>query len=49
MTADDTVARSPEGFLLDEYGNEYGWCNSCGEDAPAESECCEDGEVVPHD
>jgi hypothetical protein len=38
---------SEEGFLLDEYGHEIGVCNSCGEEASAESECCDDGEIVP--
>ena len=36
-----------EGWTLDEYGNQYGHCNACGEEAPADSECCDDGEVVP--
>ncbi|GAA1337242.1 hypothetical protein [Arthrobacter roseus] len=34
-----------EGFVLDELGNPYGHCNSCGEEAPAYIECCDDGEV----
>jgi len=34
---------------LDEWGNRYGWCNACGEEAPLFSEHCEDGEVVPYD
>jgi hypothetical protein len=37
-----------DGYFEDEYGNEYGYCNACGEEAPAESTCCEDGEVVPY-
>lgn len=32
---------------LDE--EEYGYCNSCGEEARIGDECCEDGEVVPYD
>lgn len=42
-------AYDEDGFVLDEYGNAFGWCNSCGEEAPADSECCSDGEVVPFD
>lgn len=38
-----------DGYAEDEYGKEYGYCNGCGEEAPADSECCEDGEVVPYD
>lgn len=38
-----------EGFLVDDDGSEYGWCNSCGEEALASSDCCDDGEVVPYD
>ena len=41
--------RSPDGFLLDEYEQEIGICNSCGEEAYAYETCCDDGEVVPHD
>lgn len=37
-----------EGFLLDESGNAYGHCNSCGEEAEAYSECCDDGEIEPY-
>lgn len=36
-----------DGFPLDEWGRAWGHCNSCGEEARAESECCDDGEVVP--
>lgn len=43
------TAYDDEGYALDEYGNAYGHCNSCGEEAPANSECCTDGEVVPFD
>lgn len=38
---------SEDGFVLDEWGNEWGTCNSCGEEARAEGICCVDGEVVP--
>jgi hypothetical protein len=38
-----------EGYAVDEYGLEYGHCNACGEEALADSECCEDGEVVPYE
>lgn len=34
--------------ITDEYGTEYGWCNSCGEEAPMDTECCDDGEVVEY-
>ena len=37
-----------EGYALDEYEQPFGYCNACGEEAPAYSECCEDGEVVPY-
>lgn len=43
------VERDEEGFVLDEYGQPFGCCNSCGEEAPAYVECCDDGEVVPYD
>lgn len=33
----------------DEWGRRLGWCNSCGEEAPLDTDCCEDGEVVPYD
>lgn len=36
-----------EGFVLDEYGRPWGHCNACGEEAEANTDCCEDGEVVP--
>ena len=38
-----------DGYYLDEWGQPYGYCNACGEEAPADSVCCEDGEVVPPD
>ena len=41
--------RDEDGFVLDEWGTAYGYCNACGEEAPADRECCEDGEVVPYD
>lgn len=41
--------KDEDGFDLDEWGNAYGYCNACGEEAPADSECCDDGEVVPYD
>ena len=37
------------GYVLDDYGHQIGWCNSCGEEAEADTECCEDGEVVPYE
>ena len=40
---------SDAGWLVDDAGREWGYCNSCGEEAEAETECCEDGEVVPYD
>ena len=43
-----TADHDDEGFVLDEWGNPYGYCNACGEEAPAYQECCEDGEVVPY-
>lgn len=30
-------------------GIQYGYCNACGEEAPLDTECCEEGEVVPYD
>ena len=38
-----------DGFYLDEWGQPYGYCNACGEEAPAYADCCDDGEVVPPD
>lgn len=38
-----------EGWSVDELGQEFGYCNSCGEEANAYMECCDDGEVVPFD
>ena len=38
-----------EGYFVDENGHEWGWCNSCGDEAPANTTCCIDGEVVPYD
>jgi len=32
----------------DEWATEYGYCNSCGEEAEMFTECCEDGEVVEY-
>lgn len=29
--------------------DEMGFCNSCGEEAELDSECCDDGEVWPYD
>ena len=37
-----------EGYFVDEYGNELGWCTSCGEEAVSGTTCCIDGEVVPY-
>lgn len=31
---------------VDEWGRVYGYCNACGEEAPMDTECCDDGEVV---
>ena len=45
----DTVEIDADGYYLDEWGQPYGYCNACGEEAPADSVCCEDGEVVPPD
>ncbi len=39
--------RDEEGWLIDEHGQRWGYCNSCGDEAEAETECCDDGEVVP--
>ena len=36
-----------EGYWLDEYGRQFGVCNACGGEAEADTECCQDGEVVP--
>lgn len=36
-------------IVTDEWGNELGYCNSCGEEAEMDTECCEDGEVVEYD
>lgn len=34
---------------IDEDGTHYGYCNDCGEEAPLDSECCINGEVVQYD
>lgn len=36
-----------DGYVIDEHGNPWGECNSCGEEAEANGSCCDDGEVVP--
>lgn len=36
-------------WALDEWGLEYGYCNSCGEERQEFEECCKDGEVVEYD
>lgn len=41
--------RDEDGFHVDEWGNPVGYCNACGEEASPNSECCEEGEVVPYD
>lgn len=33
----------------DEWGNHYGYCNDCGEEAELGQDCCESGEVVPYE
>lgn len=42
-----TTEYDDEGYMRDEYGHQIGVCNSCGEEAEAGAECCDDGEVVP--
>ena len=37
-----------EGWVEDEYGNLYGFCNSCGEERQEFEDCCTDGEIVPY-
>jgi hypothetical protein len=39
--------KDEEGFEVDEWGTQWGYCNSCGEECRADDECCDDGEVVP--
>jgi len=41
--------RNEDGWLVDDDGREWGYCNSCGEETEAYAECCDDGEVVPYD
>lgn len=38
---------SEEGYLVGPYGEELGYCNSCGEERAVTEECCEDGEIAP--
>lgn len=33
---------------VDDFGRHVGWCNACGEEALLDSDCCDDGEVVPY-
>lgn len=47
-THDSVATYDDEGWMLDEYGNQYGYCNGCGEESQAERDCCADGEVVPY-
>jgi hypothetical protein len=47
MSSESYSRYSEDGYLLDEWDREYGYCNSCGEEAMAGEDCCEDGEVVP--
>lgn len=34
---------------ISEDGTHWGYCNGCGEEAPLDTECCIDGEVVQYD
>ena len=43
VEAENTVSH------FDENGNPCGYCNSCGEEATPDFECCDDGEIVPYD
>ena len=39
--------------MTDEYGNEMGWCNACGEEGYLHGDCqtenCDMGEMEPYD
>lgn len=41
--------QNEDGFLVNEYGDEIGWCNSCGEEANVALGCCDDGEIVGYE
>jgi hypothetical protein len=36
-----------DGWMLDEYGNAWGYCNACGEEVLSTGVCCMEGEIVP--
>jgi len=38
---------SEDGYLIGPYGEELGYCNSCGEERAVTEDCCEDGEIDP--
>ena len=38
-----------EGWYVDDNGDRFGTCNSCGDEARESDECCDDGEIVPRD
>lgn len=43
-----TSGYDDEGWLVDDHGLQWGYCNDCGEERQPGEECCEDGEVVPY-
>jgi hypothetical protein len=47
-SAEQAEKDQPSQPVLDDLGHEMGYCNSCGEEAELDSECCEDGEVVEY-
>jgi hypothetical protein len=44
----DDLRFSEDGYVLDEWDQEWGTCNACGSEARPYDECCDDGEVVPY-
>jgi hypothetical protein len=44
----EDICLSDDGFVLDEWDQEWGTCNACGAEVRPYDECCDDGEVVPY-
>lgn len=44
----DYEGTDEEGWAIDEWGQRFGYCNDCGEEAAEFADCCDSGEVVPY-
>ena len=47
MSENEATKYSEDGYLIGPYGEELGYCNSCGEERAVTEDCCEDGEIDP--